>query len=341
MTATHPDIRQRYVEGLSSYLHHNGELALSGAYELGRWALGQGLGVLDMAVLHQAALDELSSSVPAVARQKLTHDAGAYFNELLSPFEMSFRGYRLANEELQRLNETLQAQTRELQGVNQELESFSYSVSHDLRGPLRTIDGYSWAILESVGDKLDAQSRRYFNLIREATRHMSQLIDDMLALAQVTRRDMQDEDVDLSAIVHGIEQRLQSAASERCVQWNVEEGVHARGDGRLLTLLLENLVNNAWKFTGRKEQACIEFGTKTQNSGRVFFLKDNGAGFDMQHVEKLFRPFSRLHSAEDFQGTGVGLAIVQRVAQRHGGKVWAQGQVNAGASFYFTLGGDA
>jgi light-regulated signal transduction histidine kinase (bacteriophytochrome) len=340
VTAMHPDMRQRYVDGLRSYLHHNGELALSGAYELGRWALAQGLGVLDMAALHQSALEELVLDAPVPDRHKLAQDSALYFNELLSPFEMSFRGYRLANEELRQLNETLQSQKRELQNVNQELESFSYSVSHDLRGPLRTIDGYSWAILESTGDRLDAEATRWFGLIRDATRRMSQLIDDMLALAQVTRREMQHEDVDLSAIVRGIADRLQAGAPERPVQWLIQEGVHARGDARLLTLLLENLVTNAWKFTSRREQVRIEFGAQEEKAGTVYHLQDNGAGFDMQHVEKLFRPFSRLHSSEQFQGTGVGLAIVQRVIQRHDGRIWAQGKVDGGARFSFILGGD-
>ena len=339
MTDRTSALREQYIAGLRAYVHHGGELALSSAYELGRRALIDGLGVLDMAALHRAAIEGVVLAAPAHQRACWSERAATFFNELLSPFEMSLRGYRVANEELQRLNETLQAQKRKLEVVNRELESFSYSVSHDLRGPLRAIDGFSHAVLDKYGERLDPEATRHLGRIRDATRRMAQLIDDMLGLAQVTRREMRHEDVDLSAIARSVCERLQAAAPERNVELAIGSNIRTKGDARLLTVLLENLLGNAWKFTARQPQARIEFDT-TAGSGRtVYRVRDNGAGFDMAYAAKLFRPFSRLHSSQDFEGTGVGLATVQRVVRRHGGDIWAEGKIGGGAAFSFTLDG--
>jgi light-regulated signal transduction histidine kinase (bacteriophytochrome) len=253
---------------------------------------------------------------------------------------MSLRGYRIANEELRSLNDTLREQKRALEVVNRELESFSYSVSHDLRGPLRAIDGFSHAVLQSCGERLDPEAQRHLGRIRDAASRMSQLIDDMLALAQVTRREMRREDVDFSGIARTIGERLQATAPQRKVEFAIASDVRAHGDARLLAVLLENLLGNAWKFTGKQPQARIEFGAQAQGGKTVYHVRDNGAGFDMTYAGKLFMPFSRLHSAQEYEGTGVGLAIVQRVVQRHGGEISAEGQVGAGASFRFTLDGE-
>src|SRR2546427_1441915 len=328
-----------YFTALEGYLRAGHESALSRAYELGRRAMADGLGVLDMAVLHRGAVDVLVVSAPARDQPQFARAVADFFNELLSPFEMSFRGYRAANEDLQRLNETLQKQKRSLEAVNGELESFSYSVSHDLRGPLRAIDGFSYAVLEKFRDRLDPDAKRHLARIRDATRRMAQLIDDMLGLAQVTRREMRQEDVDLSAIAGSICERLQAAAPEREVELAIDSNIHAQGDARLLTVLLENLLGNAWKFTAKQPRARIEFVAETTSGRTVYQVRDNGAGFDMAYATKLFLPFSRLHSSQDFEGTGVGLATVQRVVRRHGGAVWAEGKIGGGAAFRFTLDG--
>lgn len=337
MTDQLSSLQQQYITALRAYVHHGGELALSSAYELGRRALIDGRGVLDMAALHRSAIDDVVLTAPAHERGRWSERAATFFSELLSPFEMSFRGYRAANEDLQRLNEMLQKQKRSLEAVNGELESFSYSVSHDLRGPLRAIDGFSYAVLEKFGDRLDPDAKRHLARIREATRRMAQLIDDMLGLAQVTRREMRQEDVDLSAIAGSICERLRAAAPEREVELTIDGNIHAKCDARLLTVLLENLLGNAWKFTGRRDRGRVEVGTLHQDGERTFFIRDNGAGFDMSYAGKLFGAFQRLHGTADFPGTGIGLASVQRIIHRHGGQVWATGEVDKGATFYFTL----
>lgn len=331
-------LKPEYVLGVKTYLERRNEVALSVAYELGRRAVSEGMGVLDMALLHQDAVEALLNSASPSQRSELTRAAGDFFRELLSPFEMSFRGYRTANHELRRLNEVLARQKEAADVINRELESFSYSVSHDLRAPLRHIDGFSQALLEDHDAQLDAQGRTYLSRIREATQRMGQLIDDLLSLARVTRSDFQSVDVDLTSIVHTVTDRLRASEPQRRVELRIEERVRGKGDTRLLTVLLENLLGNAWKFTSKREQACIEFGT-TECAGEVtYFVRDNGAGFDMAHAEKLFGTFQRLHAAAEFDGVGIGLATVQRVVHRHGGRVSGEGKVNGGATFRFTLG---
>ena len=329
---------REYVSALESYLKAVDESALSHAYELGRRAMIEGLGVLDMALLHRTAQEELVLSAPAADQRRFAHAAANFFNELLSSFEMSFRGYRGANEELQRLNETLQQQKESVESANRELESFSYSVSHDLRAPLRTIEGYSQMLLEDCADALGDEGKRYLRHVREATRYMAQLIDALLSLARVTRSELHRIEVDLTALARGISERLRSASPGRDSCFIIDDGVHANGDARLLAVLLENLLGNAWKFTSKRKQAQITFGCEERDGRPTYFVQDNGAGFDMAYAAKLFGPFQRLHSVSEFEGTGIGLATVQRVVHRHGGQVWAEGKIDEGATFFFTLG---
>jgi light-regulated signal transduction histidine kinase (bacteriophytochrome) len=249
---------------------------------------------------------------------------------------------RRAEEALRELNAELelriQDRTAQLQIANKELESFSYSVSHDLRAPLRVIDGFSLALLEDYGDKLDEEARDFLGRVRWASERMSELIDDMLKLSRVARAEMQREPVDMSALASDVLAELRRSQPERAVECVVAEGLTASGDGQLLRIALENLLGNAWKFTGKRPHARIEFGMKEQGDGRpVYFVRDNGAGFDMQYAAKLFGTFQRLHSEEEFAGTGVGLATVQRIISRHGGRIWAESAIDQGAAFYFTL----
>lgn len=330
---------REYVAALEAYLKAVDESALSRAYELGRRAMIEGLGVLDMALLHRTALEDLVLSAPGAEQRRFAQAAADFFNELLSSFEMSFRGYRGANEELQRLNETLRQQKESVESANRELESFSYSVSHDLRAPLRTIDGYSQILLEDCADALDDEGKRYLRHVREAAQYMAQLIDALLSLARVTRGEIHRIEVDLSALARGIAERVRSASPGRDGHFIINEGVRANGDARLLAVVLENLLGNAWKFTARRKQAKITFGCEERDGKPTYFVQDNGAGFDMTYVAKLFGPFQRLHSVSEFEGTGIGLATVQRVVHRHGGQVWAEGKIDEGATFFFTLGG--
>jgi len=221
---------------------------------------------------------------------------------------------------------------------NRELESFSYSVAHDLRAPLRSIDGFSQALLEDYGDKLDEDGRKYLRFVRESSQLMAQLIDDMLTLSRVTRQNLDRSAVDLSALARATHARLQRSEPERSVEVAIQEALVDQGDARLLAVVFDNLLGNAWKFTSKRTGARIEFGETTKDGIRAYFVRDNGAGFDMAYASKLFGVFQRLHAAHDFEGTGVGLATVQRIVHRHGGRVWAEGKVDAGATFYFNLG---
>ncbi len=248
-----------------------------------------------------------------------------------------------AEEEIRQLNINLERRvlerTDELQAANRELEAFSYSVSHDLRAPLRSIDGFSQALLEDYADQLDDQARDHLNRIHGATQRMGHLIDDMLTLSRVTRTEMHRESVDLSALAADVLAEFQKSTPGRKVDWRIESGLIAVGDERLLRVLLINLLGNAWKFTGKTANAKIEFGAMQNFNGAMeFFVRDNGAGFDMNDAGKLFGPFQRLHLLSEYPGTGIGLATVQRIVVRHGGRVWAEGQVGQGATFYFTLG---
>lgn len=246
-----------------------------------------------------------------------------------------------AENELLQLNEELEQRVRErtaqLQATNKELEAFAYSVSHDLRGPLHTISGFSQMLMAEYGKKLDEQGRQDLERINGAAFKMSQLIDDILMLSRLTRQEMKIERVDLSRKAGEIAAELSQSAPMRPVEFVVAPGVMAHGDGQLLRLVLQNLLNNAWKFTRQSEKARIEFGTTEKDGARVFFVRDNGAGFDRKYMDKLFGAFQRLHPETEFEGTGIGLATVKRIVQRHNGQVWANGEVGKGATFYFTL----
>jgi two-component system sensor histidine kinase/response regulator len=274
--------------------------------------------------------------VPEFVRSKV-----AVFVELAKKSELLRRQTQLLVESEQaalELAETRAELVRDLEHKNRELESFSYAVSHDLRAPLRRIDSFSRAVLESQGERLDEEGRHYLERVREASQHMSQLIDDVLYLSRVTRADLRDQEVDLSALATLILSRLQESEPGRTVEIKVRPGVVVAGDGQLLRIALENLLENAWKFTSKQAESRIEFGV-TQASGEpTYFVRDNGAGFDMTYADRLFGPFQRLHPQGEFAGSGIGLATVQRIIHRHGGQVWAEGLVGQGATFQFTLG---
>ncbi|MGE3346218.1 MAG: ATP-binding protein [Ramlibacter sp.] len=247
-----------------------------------------------------------------------------------------------ARQALEQLNDTLEQRvaerTRDLALANRELESFSYSVSHDLRAPLQVIDGFGKALLSKHADQLDGKAMHYLNRIRDNTGHMAQLIDDLLSLARVTRAPLRAECVDLSARAHQIAERLRARFAEHCVQVEIEPALSCHGDAGLLTVVLENLMGNAWKFSCGVDRPLIRVGTRRDADGQaVFFVADNGAGFDMAYRDKLFQAFQRLHSDKEFEGTGIGLATVHRIVSRHGGRVWAQSAPGQGAVFEFTL----
>ena len=242
-----------------------------------------------------------------------------------------------AEDDIRSLNGQLVQRSAQLEASNKELEAFSYSVSHDLRAPLRGIDGFSQAVLEDYGEQLDEAGQSYLQRVRAASQRMSQLIDAMLNLARLTRAEIHSQTFDMSAIVQGILEDLQKMEPDRAVECVVAENLFATADPQLIRAVLENLLGNAWKFTRQQPNPHIEFGIGQYKGQAAYFVKDNGAGFDMTYAHKLFGAFQRLHAYTEFPGVGVGLATVHRIIQRHGGQIWAEGVIDKGATFHFTL----
>lgn len=242
-----------------------------------------------------------------------------------------------AEQELEEINSKLEMQNAQLEATNKELESFSYSVSHDLRAPLRGIDGFSQALLEDYAGRLDAQGKEHLDRVRLGVQRMGGLIDDLLNLSRITRAEMRSERVDLSQMAQSIADELRKTQPEREADFAIRPKMEVKGDPELMRIALENLLSNSWKFTSKQPRTRIEFGRMADNGHSVFFVKDNGAGFDSAYSKRLFGAFQRLHSNSDFPGTGIGLATVQRVIRRHGGKVWAESEVGQGATFFFTV----
>lgn len=244
---------------------------------------------------------------------------------------------RRYHEALEASNRARKRYLRELSAANKELEAFSYSVSHDLRGPLRAIDGFGQALLEDYGERLDAEGQDYLARVRAAARRMGQLIDDLLKLSRITRSEIRREEVDLSGLAHAIALELREQDPQRQAEFAIDPAMRAHGDRELLRIALENLLGNAWKFTRDNEDARIEFSQTEHEDGLAYFVRDNGVGFDMAYGDKVFGAFQRLHDEREFPGTGVGLATVQRIVHKHGGRVWTRAEAGKGATFYFTL----
>ncbi len=265
-----------------------------------------------------------------VAASALMNGEGVSVGTMASFLDISARAH--AEDQAERYRD-------ELEIANKDLESFAHSVSHDLQAPLRSIDGFSRALLEDYADKIDEEGRSHLCRVRTGAQRMAALIEGLLGLSRVARSEVTRKQVDLSALVRTIAAELAESVPEREVEFVIPEGITVEGDAQLLRIILSNLLNNAWKFTGRNAHARIEFGAVDNGNETVFFVRDNGVGFDMAHRDKLFGTFQRLHPAGEFEGTGIGLATVRRAVVRHGGRAWGEGEVNKGATFYFTLGG--
>ncbi|MBE7465825.1 MAG: HAMP domain-containing protein [Planctomycetes bacterium] len=256
------------------------------------------------------------------------------FNEMLAQIQERDNALVRAREELE---DRVATRTRDLQESNRELEAFSYSVAHDLRSPLRGIDGFSLVLMEDYGDKLDAQGLEHLKRIRTATQRMAELLDDMLKLSKVTRSSLNVTTVGLSEMARSVVADLRRLHPERPVEFEMLSELTVKGDEGLLRIALENLIGNAWKFTSKRERPRVELGKVNTGTETIYFVRDNGAGFDPAYSNKLFGVFQRLHTASEFPGTGVGLATVQRIVHKHGGRIWAESEQDRGATFYFTL----
>ena len=243
-----------------------------------------------------------------------------------------------AAAEMREARETADRAARELRRTNEELEAFNYAVAHDLRAPLRAIDGFCQALVDDHGDTLDESARGHLDRVRRNVQWMAEMIDGLLGLSRLLRSSLDLTDVDLSALVSETTATLRAAEPDRRVELVIEPGVSAHADAHLLRLLIGNLVENAWKFTAPHERARIEFGVMDRDGRRVFFVRDDGVGFDSRYADKLFGPFQRLHRAEDFPGSGIGLATVDRIVRRHGGEIWGESELERGTTFSFTLG---
>ena len=264
------------------------------------------------------------------------HDEGSQTQKILLAID-DVTERKQAEEKINILNASLVQRATELEAANKELESFSYSVSHDLRAPLRSIDGFSQAVIEDYSGKLDPDGLEYLERIRASSQDMTQLIDDILDLSRITRTEIHLSKVNLSKLAQEVTIELKRLYPDRHVDFIITSGLEAYGDSHLLKLVFDNLLDNAFKFTGKRALGKVEFGAIQYNGEQAYFVRDNGAGFDMAHVDNLFKPFQRLHSKEEFPGTGIGLASVLNIVRRLGGKVWAEGQEDKGATFYFTL----
>jgi light-regulated signal transduction histidine kinase (bacteriophytochrome) len=310
-------LEHEYSTALRDCVSGAGEVALAHAYELGRMAAGTGIGVVELAAIHDAALREvLGDTAPPP-------EVDQFFAEALSPFEMTHRGFREANERLE--------------AAVRELEAFSYSVSHDLRAPLRTISAFTQALAEDLRYQLDEKSRDHLRRVLAAAARMNDLIDALLELSRISRSPLGRHKVDLSAVAAAVVDDLRRRDVSRKLGATIEPGLVTEADGRLVRILLDNLIGNAWKFTAKTPNPQVDIGSAVRDGETVFFVRDNGAGFDMAYVDRLFTPFQRLHSDRDYHGTGIGLATVKRIVERHGGRIWAESTPEQGATFYFTL----
>ena len=255
--------------------------------------------------------------------------------------EKDITSAKLAEHEIKQLNEELEnrviQRTMQLENANKELEAFSYSVSHDLRAPLRGIDGFANILVKEYHEKLDDQGKDYLQRIRKASQKMGFLIEDMLKLSRINRVEFSLGECNLSEVALSVSKELHEASPERQIDFIIEENMKVHGDQNLLTIVLQNLIGNAIKYTKYQSRTKIEVGSMMREGKTVYFVRDNGVGFDMKYVDKLFGAFQRLHPVEEFEGTGIGLATVQRIIHRHGGAVWAEGEINKGAAFYFSL----
>jgi len=316
----------------------NHRLSVTSHDELGRLALTFNDTTKKLAERNQQLKEEKQKVLDNIRELKKYHEnLENLVKERTKNLEDSRSSLTYLMEDVNESRVELDVLNKQLQAANKELEAFAYSVSHDLRAPLRSIDGFSQILLEDYSSVLDKQGRHYLDRVRTGTQHMGQLIDDILSLSRSGRHHMDKKTINMESIVREVYDSLENELKDRKVDLVVHECPPALADSHLIKIVFMNLLSNAVKFTRLRENARIETGSMIEDGQTIFFVKDNGTGFDMKYVDKLFIPFQRLHSAEEYEGSGIGLAIVQRIIHRHGGKVWAESELNVGTTFYFTL----
>jgi len=318
-----------YRNALLDYLRGADESGLHQAYELGRKAIEQKLGILEVVAIQHELFAEVLNERDATASWRV-EKLSEFFVESLSPYEMTQRGYQEANARL--LKAKMAADS-----ANRDLESFSYSVAHDLRAPLRAIGGFTRILMEDYGGTLEGDAIKLLGTVVRSVSYMGRLIDGLLEFSRTGRAAFHPAAIDMSALTREVARELTATCPERKIDVEIPELSPAWGDPVLVRQVLVNLIGNAIKYTGHRAEAKIEMGETVGDNDVTYWVKDNGAGFDMAYSKKLFTVFQRLHAPSEFEGTGVGLALVQRIVERHGGRVWATAQVNQGATFYFTL----
>ncbi|MGA9761881.1 MAG: ATP-binding protein [Gaiellaceae bacterium] len=328
------ELAASYTDALRNYLASASESTLERAYELGRLAIESGLSSTDIVAAHHQALRALDLALGSELTQGRKE---RFLIESLGPIEMTRHGYIQANRDLQRLFEEISERTAELENANYELESFNYYISHDMRTSLQAILGFSQTLEGHYGGELSAGAQRCVEQITNGAGKMAELIDGLLSLAQVGGAPLERQPVDIDELAHKAMSELDSQLAGRKIEVVYQDVPVVSGDPVLLERLLVNLLANAVKFTGLRKRAKIEIGAFEKDGEQVIFVRDNGVGFDMKRARRLFGLFERLHSAEEFEGTGIGLALANRIVARHGGRIWAEAAKGKGATFYFTL----
>jgi light-regulated signal transduction histidine kinase (bacteriophytochrome) len=342
MTVDRRTLASAFAESLAAYLSTPDESVLSRAYDIGRRAINDGVGLLDITLMYQDAIHLLGQQ--ANWSQREFERAAEFLVEVVAPFEMTIRGYREANERLQSLAQRLEEQNLELmkataaaEAANKDLEAFSYSVSHDLRSPVQHIEGFSELLMDEHASELPPNALDYVTTIRRSAGNMAQMIEDLLNLARLDRQHLLRERVDLNTIASDVIGELQQDVGGRSVEWDIGTLPIVSCDSGLMKLVFTNLLSNALKYTRNRERAVIRIGQRFDGATTACFVQDNGAGFDQLDAGKLFGVFQRLHRSDEFEGTGVGLATVERIIRKHGGRIWAEAVRGEGATFCFTL----
>jgi light-regulated signal transduction histidine kinase (bacteriophytochrome) len=339
VTDTFHDIEKKYKAALREHLARPDEDTLFGAYQLGHDAIARGMGVLEIADIHQRALVSLTAD--ATTPDEITAifgNAHAFYREILSSFEMIHRGFRESTAAVEELEQRIQQRTSLLQETNKELDTFSYSVAHDLRAPLRAIDGFTRLLQDDFSSQLSDEGRRFLTIARTNAKKMTELLDNLLTLSRANRKKIATKSlVNMKELAHVVASDLLKKESNRTIVMDIHDVPSVPGSPTMMRQVLLNILSNAIKFTRGLPHPVIEFGSTMREGEQVFYVRDNGIGFEMRNADKLFDTFQHLHPEETYEGTGVGLAVVRRIIHRYGGRVWAEAEPNKGATIYFTI----